>query len=66
MAARDDEDDDADADVEDSDSSDLSKGKGKAKAKPSNRRRSMDPFLDDEGADSSELEVFGVSKGKNR
>ncbi|KAJ2931491.1 hypothetical protein H1R20_g5635, partial [Candolleomyces eurysporus] len=66
MAARDDsEDADADAENSDSDSTDP-KGKGKAKAKPSSRRRSMDPFRDEDGAESSELEVFGLSKGKNR
>ncbi|KAF5317229.1 hypothetical protein D9611_003845 [Ephemerocybe angulata] len=60
----DDEDEDGDdADVEDSEPVPI--GKGKAKAKQ-NRRRSMDPFHDDNGADSSELEVFGLTKGKHR
>ncbi|KAF6761236.1 hypothetical protein DFP72DRAFT_804394 [Ephemerocybe angulata] len=64
IATVDDEDEDGDdADVEDSEP--VLSGKGKAKAKQ-NRRRSMDPFHDDNGADSSELEVFGLTKGKHR
>jgi len=62
-------DDDGDADVESGDgfepSTGAGTGKGKARAKMATRRRSMDPFYDD-GAESSELEVFGLAKSKNR
>lgn len=53
-----------DADVEESDSSPT--GKGKSRAKNHGRRRSMDPFHDEDTPESSELEVFGMTKGKQR